>query len=180
MKVSFKVKVASCFCFEIAGVDPPPPSHTLRLVFHFASNLKFLADTSMRGVCERSVSCQHEPPAVCEPCLLRCNIAARPQRLHSLTHLYPTREDLFDLLCLSTAHDDTFIAVSYSSTLTSFSFFVCPPPVLFPYRWETKMLPHIWCANHCSVHDFSDFATWFFLSTCSICHFRSTNSSSGA
>lgn len=57
----------------------------------------------MRGVCEQSVASTSRLRFV-KPCLLRCNIAARPQRLHSLTHLYPTREDLVDLLCLSTAH----------------------------------------------------------------------------
>lgn len=91
MKVSFKVKVASCFCFEIAGVDPRPP-RTLRLVFHFASNLKFLADTSMRGAGEQSVSRQHEPPVVCGPLP-----AVVQHRLHGLTLSYPTGEDLFDL-----------------------------------------------------------------------------------
>lgn len=53
MKVSFIVKVASRFCFEIARLKPPPP---FWVVFHFAANLKFLADTSLRGVHKQSVT----------------------------------------------------------------------------------------------------------------------------
>lgn len=67
MKVSFILKVASRFCFEIA---PPLP---FWVVFHFAANLKFLADTSLRGVHKQSVTRTSCLRLVTTPALLEHN-----------------------------------------------------------------------------------------------------------